>query len=58
MKMNDPICGMEVEPSNAPKSTFKGKDYYFCSKACKKMFDQEPEKYAGKERSGGCCCGG
>jgi len=35
---------MEVN-SKAIKSTFKGKDYYFCSDACKRKFDKDPSKY-------------
>ncbi|MBN1134146.1 MAG: YHS domain-containing protein [Methanosarcinaceae archaeon] len=27
------------------KSEYKGETYYFCSLACKKKFDEEPEKY-------------
>jgi len=43
-KMKDVVCGMEVN-SKAIKSTFKGKDYYFCSYACKRKFDKDPRKY-------------
>lgn len=51
----DPVCGMEVdEKTAAGKSEHKGQTYYFCSMGCKKSFDREPEKYAGKadEHSG------
>ena len=38
---------MEVEEKTAKwKSTFKGKDYYFCAPGCKKKFDSDPEKYS------------
>ena len=33
------------------KAEYKGQTYYFCSPGCKKAFDQEPEKYAGKQPS-------
>ena len=50
----DPVCGMEIDPKQAAgKSEYQGQTYYFCSAGCKKAFDKEPAKYAGKaeERS-------
>jgi YHS domain-containing protein len=45
----DPICGMEVDEKEAAgKSEHKGKTYYFCAPGCKKEFDGNPDKYAGK----------
>ena len=45
----DPVCGMQVdEKTAAGKSEYNGQTYYFCSTGCKKSFDKEPEKYAGK----------
>ena len=45
----DPICGMEIVERTAPeKSEYKGTTYYFCSPACKKAFEKNPEKYAPK----------
>lgn len=45
----DPVCGMQVdEKTAAGKSEYKGQTYYFCSAGCKKSFDKEPEKFAGK----------
>ena len=45
----DPVCGMDVDPKNAPaKSEYEGKIYYFCSLGCKKEFDQQPQKYLKK----------
>ncbi|MDR5694563.1 MAG: YHS domain-containing protein [Armatimonadota bacterium] len=49
----DPVCGMEVEESKAAAtSEYKGVTYYFCAPGCKKAFDQNPEKYIGKEHGG------
>lgn len=39
------VCGMDVDPKIAPKSTFKGTTYYFCSEDDKKTFDSTPEKF-------------
>ncbi len=40
-----PICDMEVDPANAPKSAFKGKSHFFCSGEHKEIFDSAPEKF-------------
>ncbi|MBY0493337.1 MAG: YHS domain-containing protein [Cyanobacteria bacterium] len=45
----DPVCGMQLaEATAAAKSEYKGTTYYFCSPACKTVFDKNPEKYATK----------
>lgn len=42
----DPVCGMEVDEATAPASTeHKGQTYYFCARACKEFFEEEPEKF-------------
>lgn len=42
----DPVCGMKVDPKKTIiHSVYKSKHYLFCSQACKKMFDANPEKY-------------
>jgi endogenous inhibitor of DNA gyrase (YacG/DUF329 family) len=52
-----PVCGREMEISKVgvlygavaakPRatSTQGDKTYYFCCKACKKQFDESPERY-------------
>ncbi len=47
----DPVCGMQVDLANAGerRSTYKGQNYYFCSDKCKRDFDRNPEKFAGKD---------
>ncbi len=51
----DPVCKMEVKESEAAAtSEYKGEKYYFCAVACKKAFDQDPEKYlSAEEKSSG-----
>ncbi len=47
----DPVCKMEVKESEAAAtSEYKEKKYYFCNIACKKAFDQDPEKYLAEEK--------
>ncbi|MFC2163934.1 heavy metal translocating P-type ATPase [Acidobacteriota bacterium] len=42
----DVICGMDVKENEAAGvSEYKGKNYYFCSTACKQKFDETPEAY-------------
>jgi|WetSurMetagenome_2_1015567.scaffolds.fasta_scaffold1517336_1 P-type Cu+ transporter len=41
----DPVCGMEVDEQEAPYIKLYGKPYYFCSMACKRSFEEDPEKY-------------
>jgi YHS domain-containing protein len=40
-----PVCGMDVDPKVAPKSSFKGATYYFCSEDDKRTFDAAPDKF-------------
>lgn len=45
-KMIDPVCGMEVNPSQAAeKVSYEDKTYYFCAPGCKVKFEQDPDKY-------------
>lgn len=44
-EVQDPVCGMTVDPANSPKSNYKGKTYYFCSIDDKKEFDKAPSSY-------------
>ena len=41
----DPVCNMQVDEQNAPKSEYKNKTYHFCSLDCKEQFDNNPERY-------------
>lgn len=47
--VQDPVCGMEIDSSNAEKTEYKGKTYYFCSESCKNKFLQDPEKFVHKD---------
>ena len=48
--VKDLVCGMDIDPATAAgKSEHNGQTYYFCSLGCKKAFDENPEKYIGKE---------
>jgi Cu+-exporting ATPase len=46
MKVTDPVCKMTIEDKDAvATSTYKGTNYYFCSKQCKEDFDKNPETF-------------
>jgi len=46
--VTDPVCGLEVDPREAPyTSTFQGRTYYFTDPDCKRMFDEDPQAYVG-----------
>jgi YHS domain-containing protein len=46
----DPVCKMIVDEKAArDQSEYKGTIYYFCAPGCKKIFDESPESYIGKE---------
>ena len=46
--VTDPVCGLEVNPREAPySSTYQGRTYYFTDPDCKRMFDEDPEAYVG-----------
>jgi Cu+-exporting ATPase len=40
----DPVCGMEVTPGSPFHATYKGRDYFFCSRHCLAEFQENPEK--------------
>jgi uncharacterized protein (TIGR00725 family) len=47
--VNDPVCGMNLEPWQAEAMLdYQGRLYYFCSTACRKRFQEQPEIYLNK----------
>jgi putative ABC transport system ATP-binding protein len=43
----DPVCGMGLEPDDAPASIeHAGRTHYFCSRGCRWEFQQDPGRYA------------
>lgn len=50
---HDPVCEMEIEQEKAAASvSYKGQTYYFCSRGCAAEFQESPEKFILKEKSG------
>jgi len=44
-KVRDPVCGIMVEKDPQLAAEYKGKAYYFCSKADRDKFKQNPHNY-------------
>jgi transcriptional regulator GlxA family with amidase domain len=42
-----PVCEMDVDVPTAPHSTYRGRTYYFCIQAHKRLFDAGPDRFAG-----------
>jgi uncharacterized membrane protein YraQ (UPF0718 family)/YHS domain-containing protein len=49
----DPVCGMAVDRSGAPRSEFGDASYYFCSEGDKRTFDANPDRFATGGQPGG-----
>lgn len=46
MKVTDVVCGMSFLPEKAAgKVEHQGSTYHFCSDACRKQFEADPEQY-------------
>lgn len=44
--VKDLVCGMQVDEKHPPaRTTYKGKEYFFCCKQCLEAFEKDPEKY-------------
>lgn len=44
--VKDPVCGMDVEPSQAAaRMEYRGQTYYFCSQSCQEQFRANPARY-------------
>jgi Cu+-exporting ATPase len=56
--VQDPVCGMNVDPANLSGSTsYDGKTYFFCSTGCKRRFDADPTPYLAAPPAGlSTCC--
>ena len=45
----DPVCGKKIDEARAAGNIgYEGQIYYFCSEDCRRAFQEEPGKYAGR----------
>ncbi len=43
--VNDPVCGMDIDPGAAKAVQYEGTLYHFCSDSCEAKFMGNPEEY-------------
>jgi P-type Cu+ transporter len=48
-KTIDPVCGMEVDPTDAVVVDYAGSKYHFCEAACADTFREDPERWVRPE---------
>jgi len=47
--VKDPVCGMEIDESQAAaQTTHDGQAYFFCSEDCRNTFENDPKEFVGK----------
>jgi YHS domain-containing protein len=44
-KVRDPVCGLMVEKNPDLSADYQGQTYYFCTKADRDKFKENPQKY-------------
>jgi YHS domain-containing protein len=49
-KVMDPVTGLMVDPTAAPKTTYQGRTYYFSSEQAREEFLQNPAKFVKKPK--------
>jgi Cu+-exporting ATPase len=42
MTTRDPVCNMELADDAKESVRYDGRDYYFCSAACRQRFEKNP----------------
>ena len=46
LTVTDPVCGMEIAPSDAVGThVYNGRTYYFCNESCLERFREDPRRY-------------
>lgn len=50
VKVIDPVCKMEFKIEKAVAQTeYRGKTYHFCTNACLRQFEENPDRYIDNE---------
>ncbi|HZN53911.1 MAG TPA: YHS domain-containing protein [Candidatus Polarisedimenticolaceae bacterium] len=50
--VKDPVCGAILDDNTTRRSTYEGRNYAFCSDACKMKFDQAPDHFVSPAGAG------
>ena len=49
--VTDPVCGMQIDTSEAAAQTIHGgQAYFFCSEDCRRTFEENPEEFVGRDQ--------
>lgn len=49
--VTDPVCGMQIDTSEAAAQTIhEGQAYFFCSEDCRRTFEENPEEFVGRDQ--------
>ncbi len=52
-KVHDPVCGMRFRPEKAAAVIeYGGRTIYFCTTACRRQFEEAPQRYVPMTGSG------
>ena len=44
--VTDPVCGMQIDSSQAEAQTVhEGQAYFFCSQECRRTFEENPKEF-------------
>ncbi len=47
--VTDPMCGMQLESSQAAAQTiYQDQVYFFCSEECRRTFEENPKEFVGQ----------
>ncbi|MFQ5538462.1 MAG: YHS domain-containing protein [Gemmatimonadota bacterium] len=48
--VQDPVCGMQFSASDAEETLeYEGVTYYFCCQGCRMAFEEDPQRYLGRD---------
>lgn len=51
-RVTDPVCRMRIKAEKAANTlVHEGRKYFFCTEACRRQFELEPDRYAGNSKS-------
>ena len=49
--VTDPVCGMQIDTSEAAAQTIhESQAYFFCSEDCRRTFEENPEEFVGRDQ--------
>ena len=46
----DPVCGRAIAAEDGYTRAYNGREHHFCSRACRMLFEQNPDRYLIEKR--------